>query len=613
MAGLNLPQNDEQTKRKQELTEQAKFYTYNNDIGIPLIHAEGTADKSKADWQVKILTTLIKLRINLQAIYDKTGLDFTNPKPVRDVPKLIGLLKSGGNPVDYFTPDPGFIKGDVSLRRPSSINDYVDKIFVDHNDKNLGTAPVPEIAAKWDSDETFAYNFLAGPNPNQLRRYTMASKPGDFDITSLDLGSLPGFSGDSIKTAIESGRVYFVDHSDIKELFANLPDAPAPNASHRTFNGIVSDDWKYTYAPYAAFALPPGGSKLLPIAIQCGPKAEGNQIYTPKDGYSWKMARICVLAAHNNHHEVITHLGLTHLYVDAIVMATRLHLHPNHPVNRLLSPHFEGTASINIGARTSLIMPEKSVDRLVGSKIEMNYPYLKKHRLSHSFRNNFLRNRFNSFGVSDTKLLPNYPYRDDALLIWDAVHSWVSDYIAIWYKSEADLRADFEIQNWANEINGKGQIPDFCKTGGGVQSRDELIDLLTMTIFTAGPQHAAVNFTQGIEMLHVPTNPLAGYSQAPKGLGHTEKDFLNILPPLDVAIHTWAILNLLAGINNTRLGDYRGNLLIHPASELARLKFSANLKVVEGQITSANNARRSLFGLEYVHLLPSRIPASINI
>jgi arachidonate 15-lipoxygenase len=400
----------------------------------------------------------------------------------------------------------------------------------------------------------------------------------------------------------------------MKELFANLPDAPAKNATPRTFDGRPSGDYKYIYAPVAAFAVPPGQKALLPIAIQCGPSSEGNQIYTPTDGYSWKMARICMLAAHNNHHEVVAHLGLTHLLVDPVIISMRRHLHPTHPVYALLNPHFEGTAAINIGARTSLIRPERSVDRLIGSKIEMNYPYLKKARLNHSFRDNMPKVRFHKLKTDDSSLLPSYPYREDAIQIWDAIHDWVSAYVKLWYGNEAAVKSDSELQNWANEIHERGQVKDFCGgRGQGIQGASELIDLLTMIIFTAGPQHAAVNFAQGREMLFVPANPLAGYAPEPKGTGHTLQDLLDILPPLDVAVQTWGILTLLAGVNTTRLGDYRGAFAEHKGATEANDAFTQRLKSVEATITQANQQRRAIWGLDYVHLLPSRIPASINI
>ncbi|MCX6111045.1 MAG: lipoxygenase family protein [Proteobacteria bacterium] len=612
MADIKLPQYDDRQKRATDLAMAASAYKYNNDIGLPLIDTAGPDDKNLPDWTLKIFALLLSLRTNVQAIYDKSGLKFQEPKPVRDIPKLIQVLKNGDNPIDYFTPDLGFVSS-IQDNRAKAVSDYVDKIFVDRDKDNRGSAPLPEIATVWDSDKTFAYNFLAGPNPNQLERYRLEARPADFDITSIDLGSLPEFGGDSMARAISEGRVYLVDRSDLRAIFGNLPNAPAPNAAPRVFKSEIAGEWKYIYAPYVAFAVPPGGKHMLPIAIQCGPKSEGFQIYTPRDGYTWKMARVCMLAAHNNHHEVISHLGLTHLLMDPICMATRLRLHSSHPIYKLLSPHFEGTAAINISARTSLILPERSVDRLVGSKIERDYPYLAGQRLGYSFRANFPKLRMTSRGTDNSVLLPNYPYRDDSALIWDAIHNWVSDYVSVWYTSEADIRADYELQAWANEVNDIGKVKDFCLTGGGVQGRDDLIDMLTMTIFTAGPQHAAVNFPQGKEMLFVPANPLAGYAQAPKGLGHTEGDLLGILPPLDVAVQTWSILSLLAGVHNTNLGDYRGAFTFHPKSEFYRLKFIANLVLTEGNINSANSYRRSIYELDYVHLLPSRIPASINI
>ena len=612
MSDIKLPQNDDRQRRAAELSSAAKAYKYNHDIGVPLIDKEGPDDANAADWKIKMFILLMGLRKNVQAIYDRSGLKFHYPKPVRDIPKLITVLKNGDSAVDYFTPDLGFVAS-MTDNRPKAISDYADKIFVDRDKDNKGSAPLPEMATVWDFDKTFAYNFLAGPNPNQVQRYQPSARPSDFDISSINLGEIPEFSGDSVAKAIADGRVYYVDRSDLRAIFGNLPNAPAANAAPRVFKTELSGDWKYIYAPYVAFAVPPGGQYMLPIAIQCGAKAEGYQMYGPKDGYSWKMARACVLAAHNNHHEIVSHLGLTHLLIDPICMATRLRLHANHPVYKLLTPHFEGTASVNIGARTSLIQPERSVDRLVGSKIEMNYPYLKDQRLSHSFRDNFPKVRMASRGVDNAVLLPNYPYREDSAIIWDVIHSWVTEYVAIWYLSESDISADYELQAWANEINDIGMVKDFCRPGGGVQNRADLADILTMTIFTAGPQHAAVNFPQGKEMLFVPANPLAGYSPAPKGYGHTEADLLAILPPLDVAVQSWSILSLLAGVNNTRLGDYRGAFLTHPRCEMARRKFVANLATAEAKINSANKQRRAVYGLEYVHLLPSRIPASINI
>ena len=622
MAEIRVPKKDANPeKRKSEVLALAGQYTYNREIGIPLVETERELDRNKPDWTAKIFAVFLINRSNLWRCYER--FEWNYPKQKRDLFKLAGILRNNGDVNEYFTPDYGFIRGGKSKSRAKSFQDFVDNVFLMRAiDKGPVFSPLPDIEKVWDKDKTFAYNFVAGPNPNQLERYRPGQGPKNLKLENLSIksiktddGEMP-FANDSIINAINSGRVYFVDRSDLAKYFFRADKGMAKNATIRKFRQAVSDDLKYTYAPTAAFAVPPGGSHLYPIAIRCGLREEGHEIYTPNDGYSWKMAKVCMLASHNNHHEVVSHLGLTHLLIDPIVAATRRNLHVTHPVHRLLTPHFEGTVPVNIGARTTLIKPEKSVDRLVGSQIDLNYPYLKDTRLAYNFWDNRLPQRLERLGTLDAQLLPNYPYREDGLLVWNAIRAWVADYISVWYATREEVQTDYELQAWAREVENQttgGMVKNFTKTGGGINDLDELIEILTKIIFTAGPQHAAVNFTQGEEMIFVPANPMAGYAPEPRGRNHTEKDYLEIFPPMDVAIQTWNILSLLAGVNNTRLGSYRRMFLGNPVTLAYEVEFKARLYSVERKINEANKIRRNIFGLEYIHLLPSRIPASINI
>lgn len=576
MADILLPQKDKSAERKAELERQAQLYKYNYDTTIPLMEVENPLDKNDAAWFLDLFRTLLQIRANTGTMVKKSGLKFEKELVKRDPRNLLEMLKAG-KVADYYAPDLGVV---LPNGKAKSIEEYTSKIFFN--------AKVPDIAMRFDSDEQFAYTFLAGPNPNQLQR--MKSIPQAFPINNSHFQSVPELANSDLASAMSEGRVYVIDHSSLSWLKP----------------GQHPQGQKYCYAPWAAFAVPSGGGRLYPFAIQCGPTPEGREIYTPRDGYTWKIARNCVLAAHNNHHEVVTHLGLTHLLVDAAVAATRRCLHVRHPVHALLQPHFEGTININIAARTSLIQPGKSVERLVGSDIFDNHKLAAKERLSYSFRGNYLPSRLNRFQVADTKLLPVYPYRDDALIVWQSIYEWVASYIEHYYRSDADVRADSEIQAWAREATNVGKIRDFGVSPGSVRDRTDLTEILTMIIFTAGPQHAAVNFTQGTEMSFTPANPLAGYTPEPKGRGHTEKDWLDNLPPLDVAAHTLSILTQLAGIKHTSLGIYKPETALPVATQLAR--FALRLKEIEDIIDNRNKSR-----VPYIHLKPTRIPASINI
>ena len=52
-------------------------------------------------------------------------------------------------------------------------------------------------------------------------------------------------------------------------------------------------------------------------------------------------------------------------------------------------------------------------------------------------------------GVSD---LPNYHFRDDAMLLWKAINEYVGEIIDIFYDSDEEVQQDFEIQEWMDEI-----------------------------------------------------------------------------------------------------------------------------------------------------------------
>ncbi|WP_163573490.1 lipoxygenase family protein [Fodinicola feengrottensis] len=67
-----------------------------------------------------------------------------------------------------------------------------------------------------------------------------------------------------------------------------------------------------------------------------------------------------MLAAHNTYHEVLTHLGFTHLMSEAVLVAAVRNLAANHPVAVLLRRHFEGTMSINKLAVELLIQPGRA-------------------------------------------------------------------------------------------------------------------------------------------------------------------------------------------------------------------------------------------------------------
>jgi arachidonate 15-lipoxygenase len=455
---------------------------------------------------------------------------------------------------------------------------------------------VPAIGNTFQEDQVFAYMRVAGYNPVMIERVTSLSDR--FPVTDEHYQAVMG-TDDSLKAAGEEGRLYLADY----KIFEGA------------LNGTYPYKQKYLYAPLALFALHKGSDskrQLRPVAIQCGQTPGPDYpIITPNSGkYAWLFAKTVVQIADANFHEPVTHLARTHLFVGAFVMATYRQLPINHPLSLLLRPHFEGTLAINNAAQRTLIAPGGGVDRLLSSTID-NSRVLAVHGLqSYGFNSAMLPKQFQQRGVDDPKLLPVYPYRDDALLVWDAIHQWVADYLNLYYATNQDIQNDAALQAWAAEVQAYdgGRIRDFGEDGR-IQTREYLVDAATLIIFTASAQHAAVNFPQKDLMGYAAALPLAGYLPASTLKGEvTEQDYLNLLSPLDQAQRQYNLLGLLGSVYYNKLGEYPQGYFTDSRVNSLLQGFQSNLQRVEHTINQRNLNRPA-----YEYLLPSKIPQSINI
>ena len=127
--------------------------------------------------------------------------------------------------------------------------------------------------------------------------------------------------------------------------------------------------------------------------------------------------------------------------------------------------------------------------------------------------------------MSDASLLPTYYYRDDGLLIWNAVHRFVADLIAIYYASDDDVRNDDEIQEWIGEVHTIGFPQNDDDVDHHVPSRfdaiDDLVDALTAIVFTSSAEHAAQNFGQYDYYAYYPNAPMTMRQPPPSTRGAT--------------------------------------------------------------------------------------------
>ena len=458
---------------------------------------------------------------------------------------------------------------------------------------------MPPIAASHWDDQTFAAMRVAGPNPMMLAR--VPAPPETLPVGEEHYRAAMG-PGDTLEAAGREGRLYLCD-------YAMLDGAEC---------GTFPAGQKYLTAPLALFAVPPVGARsraLRPVAIQCaqrpGPEAP---VFGPRDGIPWLMAKTCVNVADGNMHQAFSHLGRTHMVMEPIVVATARQLAANHPLTTLLKPHFEGTLTINEAAQSKLIAPGGGVDAVMGGTIETSRAVAVKAVQTWVFEEAHPRVELLRRGVHDLACLPEYPYRDDALLVYDAIAAWVRKYLSIYYASDAVVAADTELRAWAAEIGAQdgGRLRGFGR-GGRIETFDDLCATATLVIFTASAQHAAVNFPQLSIMSYAPAFPLSAFRPAPTSCDATHEDYLDLLPRLDVAQIQLHLGYLLGSIHYTKLGKYPWHLVpwrhftdgrVGPHLEA----FTKALEGVEATIVQRNRTRPS-----YEVLLPSTIPQSINI
>jgi arachidonate 15-lipoxygenase len=462
--------------------------------------------------------------------------------------------------------------------RPGSLEDYAGL---------FRTIALPPIAGTFQDDRVFARHRVAGPNPLMIRRIT--DLDDRFPVTDAIFRAV--LPDDTMEAAAAEGRLYLADYHGLANVHTGL------------FRGVP----KFVSAPLALFALEKGSRELVPVAIQCDQEpGPDNPIFTKYDGHAWSIAKTVVQIADANVHEAVSHLGRTHLFVEPFVIATERQLAQNHPLRLLLRPHFEGTLAINELAHQTLLAPGGFVDELLAGTLEASIRLAVAAVRSYRFDEAMLPITLRARGVEDPALLPDYPYRDDALLYWSAIRRWVSDYLRTYYRSPADLRDDFELAEWHRELmaGDGGRVVGF----GPLEGLDDLIDAATLLVFTSSVQHAAVNFPQLDLMTFVPNMPLAGFTAAPGSGLAGEQDLLDMLPPLSSARQQLVILYLLGSIHHTTLGQYGSPELCDGRIRGPLGAFHDELERIGTIIEERNRVRAP-----YRFLDPGGIPQSINI
>uniref|UniRef100_A0AAV2MFN6 Lipoxygenase n=1 Tax=Knipowitschia caucasica TaxID=637954 RepID=A0AAV2MFN6_KNICA len=346
------------------------------------------------------------------------------------------------------------------------------------------------VEQNWEKDEFFGYQYLNGLNPMMIRR--CSSLPANFPVTD-DMLHLEGFT---LEQEMKNGNMFLCDYKMLDGVKTN----------------IINDKKQYLAAPLVLFHKT-SDDELKPVAIQLKQTAaEDNPIFVPTDTkYDWLLAKTFVRAADFMAQGQNRHLLRTHLLSEVFSVSLLRNFPRVHPLYKLLVPHTRYTLHINIRARERLISKDGILAQNSACGADGIITILQRALSSVTYSSLCVPDNIKERGVEK---VPNYYYRDDALKLWDIMHRFVTGVIKHYYKNDAEVKDDSELQAYIKEIFEYGFLSE---TESGIPQTfctvDELVKFVTMVIFNSSAQHTAVN-NGHLQAAASPLNPgpLAGPS-----------------------------------------------------------------------------------------------------
>ncbi|XP_033110246.1 arachidonate 5-lipoxygenase-like isoform X2 [Anneissia japonica] len=454
------------------------------------------------------------------------------------------------------------------------------------------TLPQPLGMHNWKSDLEFGMQRLTGCNPTLIKLCTHI--PEKFGVTNEMISPL--LEGLTMEEAILKKTLYIVDITETKDL---------PCTDNRKI-----------CSPIALFFVNKE-KKLLPIAIQLHQdKADDNPVFLPTDNeYTWMFAKMWYNNADASYHQSTTHLGFTHLLMESVAVATHSSLSPSHPLFRLLAPHFLYLIAINSRALAKLVCEGGWVDKcmLIG-RIGM-FEIMK--RCWSSWRldvTGTLPKELESRGVDDPELLPNYYYRDDALLLWDAISKYVRTVVNAHYDTPEKILNDYELQEWhtmlLSPVGEGGCGIQGIPGDGSFKTSEEIAQTVTAMIFASSVSHAAANFSQYDEYGFPPNYPSFIKGEPPTNKDpKTEADVLKSLPDKEQTLDIMVVTKLLSDRGTNSLADFEVNYQFDPIGMKAVKEFEEELARIGKIVDQRNSERESA----YPYLHPEEVPNAISI
>eukprot|EP00803_Ostreobium_quekettii_P004097 evm.model.scf_112.8 EVM.evm.TU.scf_112.8 scf_112:61810-67074(-) len=475
----------------------------------------------------------------------------------------------------------------------------------------------------WMTDEEVGRQAVAGVNPNTFQAIDSVPKGSGFSNETVPAALL---EGKCLDERLQEGRMFLVDYTA-----AILPFV----------DRINRQEGRWQYAPRCLYFLSKTGGEpgsLRPVAIELSTPRSSN-VYNPHSNswWMWLMAKAHFTSTDNGVHALISHWLRTHCAIEPIAIATRRMLSELHPVHNLMEPHFKYTLHINALARNLLINADGNVEKSytpgvyafeITSAVYKGWRF-KDQGLPEDLLKRKLASR-NPDGSLDL-VLKDYPFAQDGLLIWDAIHAWTTEYLQIYYKSDADVLNDEELMNWWKDIkyeahgdlvNPAWKIADEQDVWPELAGVQDLVGILTTMIWLASAYHAAMNFPQWDYLGYFLNRPATCRREMPteeeliphRGDKKAQDIFMDMMPKPSAVATNLSLVEILAthgeDYDEPYLGTYEADRFADPEVAVALAKYKERLDKAEEEIKQRNadttlKSRNGPDALPYTYLIPT--------
>ncbi len=533
----------------------------------------------------------------------------SNTEALNNINRLLSVvtenLTDGGGPF-FFRVNP---LDPVLTLAPATKAKSVDTL--DYYPPLPARYPKQPFDSEFRDDDVIGWTQVAHSSPfTRIKPFT--KHQANFKVNNDIFRRTADFKNDDINQAMAEGRTFIVDYKEYHQ-FNIRP--PAENSAGGRF-----------YTPIALFAVPRKGGALKLIAIQSTQHTPANQteraawkesnqqdperplsdIMTPTDDYwSWQMAKSLFMSMYAMS-SVVDHLSM-HVYIAPIAISFYRNISTQHPLRALLEPHLMelitnnhagifsdgGTQDPNTYGRTDQGLLTGMMDKVSGWTGKTFLDAVVERSSFYHFVDQ--STPLDRSGPNVFSAIADFPLYDDDNL-FPIIKKWAGNYLAEYYRSDDDVRADHELQLFAAETANEGQVNGFP---AAINSISELVDMAARVIYWMSVNHA-LEATLGCSKLA----PISYWSdRVPRNDEvKSEEDWLNINPPINVGLGVFCVSRFFVDLPYDwyrSLGRFPDGHFMHDQRIYRHLKtFQQELFIADTQIQKKNLSRRWGYGMK---------------